>query len=645
MKTTNGGANISIINTGNNYNINAITFVNATTGYIGAGSNDKIIMKTTNGGINWTTTNLGAPFSIKDIKFINANTGIAISTYQTIYYTTNGGTNWTLVNIAPQILYSIEYISPTLAYVSSSNGELQKTTNGGINWTSQSIATASTYLYDLQFLDSLTGYACGNSGAIIKTTNGGANWTNVSVSGTFNVQSISFYNSLNGSIVCDDGRFYKTTNGGANWIVSFPPQSNYNALNIVKYFNTGTVYASGVYGNNMKSTDAGTTWTSLLAGINTYIFSSYFINANTGFASMSSGYILKTTNGGTNWTEYLTPTSGNNIVGLQFVDANTGYAVPVSGYDQLLKTTNAGTNWAISVPGINNYVNSLNFLNANTGILLTYYSTFRTTNGGTNWTFIDSVNFTLNGLQFVNSLTGYTSYYNSPNTFFRKTTNGGLNWSLLPGSLSNAYVVAYKFRNSSTGYAVAAGYMYTTSNGGNNWTQSGNTGLSVQTMELIDSTTILLGSVYGELKKSTDGGVSFTSIPFVSQNGITTMSFINSMTGWVMGQGGMIVKTSDLLTGNGEIVSQTPRDFNLAQNYPNPFNPNTVIRFQLSVVSNTTLKIYDITGREVQTVVNEKLQPGVYEKSFDGSKLTSGVYFYKITVNDISETRKMLLIK
>jgi hypothetical protein len=164
-------------------------------------------------------------------------------------------------------------------------------------------------------------------------------------------------------------------------------------------------------------------------------------------------------------------------------------------------------------------------------------------------------------------------------------------------------------------------------------------------MRLIDSNTILLGSVFGELKKSTDGGVSFTSIPFIAQNGITTMSFINSMTGWIMGAGGMIIKTGDLLTNSGEIISQTPKSFSFSQNYPNPFNPSTVIRFELSVVSNTVLKIYDITGREVQTLVNEKLQPGVYEKTFDGSKLTSGVYFYKITSNDISETRRMLLIK
>lgn len=645
IKTTNGGANLSVINTGNNHNINSIKFVNQSTGFIGGGYNDKIIMKTTNGGNNWTVTNLGTPYSISDIDFINVNTGIAISSYQGVYYTTNGGSNWTSVNAAGAGFYSLKYVTPALAYITSHGGNLYKSTNGGANWTPQLIAGASVNFYGIQFLDSLNGFVCGSGGNVLKTTNGGLNWASINIPNTYTIKSISFYNTLNGAVVCDNGRFYRTTNGGTNWSLQFPSPTNLNELSTIKYFSNGTVYTSGTYGNNFKSTDAGLTWTSLLTGINSYIFTSYFLNASTGFASMSAGTILKTTNGGTNWVANLTPASGNNITGVQFVDANTGYAIPVYGYNQLLKTTDAGSNWVITNPGINNYVFNLNFLNSSTGLLTTMFSTFRTTNGGTNWVFIDSVAYSLNGLQFVNSLTGFISYYSSPNTYFRKTTNGGLNWSLLPGIINNANAQTYKFLNANTGYAPAGSNMYKTTDGGNNWDQVSSIGSTAQSMALLDSVSILVGSVFGEVKKSTDAGNSFTSVPFVSQNGITTMSFINSMTGWIMGAGGMIVKTSDILTNSGEITIQTPGSFALSQNYPNPFNPSTVIRFELSVVSNTILKVYDVTGREVQTLVNEKLQPGVYEKTFDGSKLTSGVYFYKITANDISETRRMLLIK
>jgi len=93
------------------------------------------------------------------------------------------------------------------------------------------------------------------------------------------------------------------------------------------------------------------------------------------------------------------------------------------------------------------------------------------------------------------------------------------------------------------------------------------------------------------------------------------------------------------------ISSEIPNKFSLSQNYPNPFNPKTVIRFSLSVANVTSLKIYDILGKEIATLVNEKLQPGTYETSFDGSNLTSGVYFYKLTIADFTETKQMLLIK
>ena len=100
-----------------------------------------------------------------------------------------------------------------------------------------------------------------------------------------------------------------------------------------------------------------------------------------------------------------------------------------------------------------------------------------------------------------------------------------------------------------------------------------------------------------------------------------------------------------LLTGIENISTEVPPEYSLAQNYPNPFNPSTVVRFQLSVVSDVVLKVYDVVGREVQTLVNERLNAGTYETKFDGSMLTSGVYFYKMVSEGFTETKRMVLIK
>ena len=95
-----------------------------------------------------------------------------------------------------------------------------------------------------------------------------------------------------------------------------------------------------------------------------------------------------------------------------------------------------------------------------------------------------------------------------------------------------------------------------------------------------------------------------------------------------------------------------PKEFELYQNYPNPFNPTTEIRYQISEVSNVSLKVYDVLGREVRTLVNRKQGPGTYEVRFDASGLSSGVYFYRIEAmpingeqQRIAKVKKLMLIK
>ena len=82
-----------------------------------------------------------------------------------------------------------------------------------------------------------------------------------------------------------------------------------------------------------------------------------------------------------------------------------------------------------------------------------------------------------------------------------------------------------------------------------------------------------------------------------------------------------------------------------SQNYPNPFNPSTNINFTLPNTEFVTLKIYDILGKEVKTIVNEELSAGNYTKTWDANNLSSGVYFYKLTAGKFTETKKMMLVR
>jgi hypothetical protein len=104
------------------------------------------------------------------------------------------------------------------------------------------------------------------------------------------------------------------------------------------------------------------------------------------------------------------------------------------------------------------------------------------------------------------------------------------------------------------------------------------------------------------------------------------------------------------LIGIKNISSEIPSDYLLYQNYPNPFNPKTKIKFDvpktgLNGLSDVSIKVYDILGREVSVLINERLLPGTYETEFDGTNYSSGVYFYMLIAGSHFETKKMVLLK
>lgn len=105
----------------------------------------------------------------------------------------------------------------------------------------------------------------------------------------------------------------------------------------------------------------------------------------------------------------------------------------------------------------------------------------------------------------------------------------------------------------------------------------------------------------------------------------------------------------DLKTINSVVVGveeeMQPQTFSLEQNYPNPFNPNTKIKFNLASNEFTTLKVYDVIGKEIATLVNNQMEAGQYEVTFDASNLPSGVYIYSLNAGNFKETRKMILMR
>jgi hypothetical protein len=111
----------------------------------------------------------------------------------------------------------------------------------------------------------------------------------------------------------------------------------------------------------------------------------------------------------------------------------------------------------------------------------------------------------------------------------------------------------------------------------------------------------------------------------------------------VFDPGNWILKNNTTVTEVKDLT--VPFVFSLEQNYPNPFNPSTTISYQVPEKEFVTLKVYNVLGKEVTTLVSEEKAVGKYEVKFDASSLTSGIYFYRLQAGSFVETKKMILIK
>jgi hypothetical protein len=172
-----------------------------------------------------------------------------------------------------------------------------------------------------------------------------------------------------------------------------------------------------------------------------------------------------------------------------------------------------------------------------------------------------------------------------------------------------------------------------------------------------------LYAVGDSLFRSTDNGLNWTALDLTGWPGTAvwntlqiagTYAFVN-----FYGIGVYRRLTSELVAVRETQGSGLPTEFRLEQNYPNPFNPATHIRFsvrgsgfeengsgfKVQGSEFTTLKVYDILGREVRTLVNENLEPGSYEVTFDAAGLASGVYLYRLQAGEFTQTRRLVVLR
>ena len=280
---------------------------------------------------------------------------------------------------------------------------------------------------------------------------------------------------------------------------------------------------------------------------------------------------MKTTNAGSSWKTKFTNSFGSEYYALYFADNNTVYVFGGGQYGNI-KTTNGGNNWMpFDIPGIFGIVTSASFLNANTGYVTGGYSTHvaRTNDGGNSWILFPNVG---TSLKTVFATDQNTSYAGGEINKIYKTTNSGQSWSSYTlNAPSYIEINAIYFPNSNTGYAVG---------GDPN------------------------GNGYGMIFSTTNAGASWQNQLLNPCPRLKSVFFTSAYIGYASGKNGLILKTTTGGIGLTNISNEVPSAFSLHQNYPNPFNPVTIIEFDVQRSANISIKVYDILGREISTLVN-----------------------------------------
>ena len=425
----------------------------------------------------------------------------------------------------------------------------------------------------------------------------------------------------------------KPSEAQTGWSLQNNPLPDGTLLGKIQFVSPTEGWISANKGDLLHTTDAGATWIRVVPFPNDTVFSimepainMWWVDKDhgwkmngigTGLDNAQGAVIHKTTDGGITWEKkVLSATEGDAGIQVQFVDENNGWASvynPSSGNIRIMRSTDGGVNWSPITGGDIFY-----FVDANNGWAITViepapYKIMNTTNGGEDWSvqYTDDTEDCFNAIQFTDLNNGWVV---GDEGKIVKTTDGGSNWTPITntGITSESYSKCVFFLNATTGWI----------------------GTNIPNQQ---------GDIQRVILHTTDGGSSWTMQNLQISDAVFSIFFWDANNGWFTAGDGVIGHYTG--TTGVEENNNIPNEFSLLQNYPNPFNPTTVIKYSIKNAGMVSLKVYDILGQEVATLVNKEQTPGLYEVEFNAQNLTSGIYFYRFQAGSFSESKNLILIK
>jgi poly(3-hydroxybutyrate) depolymerase len=685
--------------------LQGVSFADANNG-IAVGWNGKIV-RTTDGGETWTEQNSSTIHMLYNVAYTDVNTGTVIGSFGHIRRTTNGGTTWTQQTSGTgNFLHGISFIDNNIGWVVGSNGTILRTTNGGTTWAAQASGT-SAWLYGVSFTDAFTGTAVGWNGTILRTTNGGTTWTSQN-SGTFQwLKDVHFVDSNNGIVVGCGGTILHTTNGGQNWVPrSSGTTSN---LYSVSFSNANNGVVVGEAGTILTTTNGGNSWVIQSGGNSqvysfNFVYSgirrNYFVFLPQNYSDQNNFPVIINLHGAGHYIQdfmYLTTmnkaadTSGfiavypNSVSGTWFHPNDLGFMnelidtltarysidlarIYVAGFSnggrmaqeigcQLSERVAAIAAVSGTIQGstisscFSTAAPPVFYMHGTNDPIVPYSGVQQTLNF---WitrneatAFVDSVDLPdidpLDGC----TVTKYTYKNNSgeARVVFYKINNGGHQWPGSPQTTPNNSPTNMDISTSAEILNFVKDFVVPVELVSFAATVQGNS------INLTWTTATELNNLGFQVERRSPN-TEWNNIGFVNGHGTTTETKFYSFIDSDLNPGTYSYRLKQIdfdgtfeYSPVVEVEVSVPDKFSLSQNYPNPFNPATSIRFRIADFGFVSLKVYDLLGREVATLVNEEKPAGSYEVSFDASQLSSGVYIYRLTAGSFSATNKMTLLK
>ncbi|HED38275.1 MAG TPA: T9SS type A sorting domain-containing protein [Ignavibacteria bacterium] len=397
------------------------------------------------------------------------------------------------------------------------------------------------------------------------------------------------------------------------------------------------------------------------------------IDASDGHNVVIGGWykkIFTTTNSGSNWTMIEYGDTANSpiekTIDVSIIDKYHIWLGTDNG--KIINTSDGGTTWQLQFydTTITNFINYIKMFDLQNGVAMGNGKSnagpaiiLKTANGGKNWNSVNTQAFggysgdMWRRIDFVNPNIGY--FFESgvnPQKLY-KTVDGGVHWDTTNFSQVSSYLTILKFYNENIGFAYTFGKILYTLDGGNSWDNltinDDQWGMDIAYIKKGNSFTVALATIASNIYFSSDTGKTWTSDTTFRNSAIYSISFPNDQNGWVLtGAGGVINKI--YYNGNGLITAIDnknilPNNYSISQNYPNPFNPSTIIQYSLPFESYVSIVVYNILGEEVTKLVDGNMPAGLHKIRFDGSGLSSGIYFYSIRTTSSENNKNFLKVQ